>query len=121
MSGAPRSEADTRRQLPERLGGSSDPVPGLAAKRARPSADVVARVSVKDRDAAERDLAALIARVGGRQTERRRETDATIVEALVPQSRYAEFSQAVAAIGSWRVEAERPDLPSQVHVILRLQ
>jgi Spy/CpxP family protein refolding chaperone len=121
MSGAPRSEADARRQALERAGGSSHAVPGLAAKRARPSADVVARVSVKDRDAAERDLAQLIAQVGGRQTERRRESDATIVEALVPQARYAEFSQAVAAIGSWRVEAERPDLPSQVHVILRLQ
>jgi hypothetical protein len=81
----------------------------------------VARVSVRDRDAAERNLAALIVQVGGRQTGSRREDDVTIVEAMVPQSRYAEFSQAVGAIGSWRVEAERPDLPSQVHVILRLE
>jgi hypothetical protein len=53
----------------------------------------------------------------------RRSADAraTVVEALIPQSRYAEFSQSLAAIGPWRVEAERPDLPSQVHVILRLQ
>ncbi|HEU4439788.1 MAG TPA: hypothetical protein VFT36_11095 [Methylomirabilota bacterium] len=82
---------------------------------------MVARVAVKDRDAAERDLAQLIAQVGGRQTERRREVDATVVEAVVPQSRYAEFSQALTAIGPWRIEAERPDLPSQVHVILRLE
>jgi hypothetical protein len=59
--------------------------------------------------------------VDGRQTPRRREDDATVVEALIPQSRYAEFSQALAAIGPLRVEAERPDLPSQVHVILRLE
>jgi hypothetical protein len=118
------AKADSRRQALERVGAASrvaPAVPGVAAKRAQPSADVVARVSVRDRDAAERDLAALIAQVGGRQTERRREDDATIVEAMVPQSRYAEFSRAVGAIGSWRVEAERPDLPSQVHVILRLE
>jgi hypothetical protein len=124
VTGAPRSESDARRQALNPAGGSgrmAPAVPGVAAKRAQPSADVVARVSVTDRDAAERDLARLIAQVDGRQTQRRREDDATIVEALIPQSRYAEFSQSLAAIGPWRVEAERPDLPSQVHVILRLQ
>ena len=95
--------------------------PRLAAKRAAPSADAVTGIAVRDRDAAERDLAELIARVGGRETGRRREEDATIVEAVVPQSRYAEFTQSLTRIGAWRVEAERPDLPAQVHVILRLQ
>jgi len=95
--------------------------PRLAAKRAAPSADAVTGVAVRDRDAAERDLAELIARVGGRETGRRREEEATIVEAVVPQPRYAEFTQSLARIGAWRVEAERPDLPAQVHVILRLQ
>ncbi len=95
--------------------------PRLAAKRAAPSADAVTGIAVRDRDAAERDLAELIARVGGRETGRRREQDATIVEAVVPQPRYAEFTQSLARIGAWRVEAERPDLPAQVHVILRLQ
>lgn len=124
-TGVPRSETDARRQPLERAGGSSrltPAAPGVAAKRAQPpSADVVARVAVKDRDAAEGDLTRLIAQVDGRQTERRREDDATVVEALIPQSRYAEFSRALSAIGPWRVEAERPDLPSQVHVILRLE
>ena len=95
--------------------------PRLAAKRAAPSADAVTGIAVRDRDAAERDLAELIARVGGRETGRRREEEATIVEAVVPQPRYAEFTQSLARIGAWRVEAERPDLPAQVHVILRLQ
>jgi hypothetical protein len=94
--------------------------PRLAAKRA-PSADAVTGIAVRDRDAAERDLAELIARVGGRETGRRREEDATIVEAVVPQPRYAEFTQSLARLGAWRVEAERSDLPAQVHVILRLQ
>lgn len=94
--------------------------PRLAAKRAAPSADVVAGIAVRDRDAAERDLAELIARVGGRETGRRREEEATLVEAVIPQARYAEFTQSLARLGAWRVDAERPDLPAQVHVILRL-
>jgi putative zinc finger protein len=95
--------------------------PRLAAKRAGSSADAVAGIAVRDRDAAERDLTELIARVGGRETGRRREEEATVVEAIVPQARYAEFTQSLGRLGSWRVEAERPDLPAQVHVILRLQ
>lgn len=94
--------------------------PRLAAKRAAPS-DAVAGIAARDRDAAERDLTELIARVGGRETGRRREEEATVVEAVVPQARYAEFTQGLARLGTWRLEAERPDLPSQVHVILRLQ
>jgi hypothetical protein len=106
------SSADAARGAPA--------APRAAAKRAKPS-DVVAGIAVRDRDAAERDLTELIARVGGRETGRRREEEASVVEAVVPQARYAEFTQALARLGAWRVEAERPDLPAQVHVILRLQ
>jgi hypothetical protein len=97
------------------------PPAALGAKRAAPAADVVARVAVKDRDAAERDLAELIARVGGSVAERRSEAETTVVEVLIPQPRYAEFTDHVARIGAWRLEAERPDLPAQIRVILRLQ
>lgn len=106
------SSADAARGAPA--------APRLAAKRAAPS-DAVAGIAARDRDAAERDLTELIARVGGRETGRRREEEATVVEAVVPQARYAEFTQGLARLGAWRLEAERPDLPSQVHVILRLQ
>ena len=106
------SSADAARGAPA--------APGLAAKRAAPR-DVVAGIAVRDRDAAERDLTELIARVGGRETGRRREEEATVVEAVVPQARYAEFTQGLARLGAWRMEAERPDLPAQVHVILRRQ
>jgi hypothetical protein len=120
-SGA-RMEAASRKELLER---PPDPVraapaPKLAAQRAQPSADVVARVAVKDRDAAERELAQLIARVGGSEAQRRRADAATTVEALIPQARYAEFAQGLTQIGTWQVESERPDLPTQVRVILRL-
>jgi hypothetical protein len=110
---SPRASGDSARGAPSS--------PGLAAKRVLPPADVVARVAVKDRDAAERELTALIARVGGSVTQPRREAEATVVEAVIPQPRYAEFSIGVARIGAWQVEVERPDLPAQIHVILRLQ
>ena len=121
-----RSEAESRQRVlaPSATGDSARAAPSaskLAAKRVLPSADVVARVGVRDRDAAERELTALIARLGGSVTQRRREDEATVVEAVIPQPRYAEFSDHVARIGAWQVEAERPDLPAQIHVILRLQ
>jgi hypothetical protein len=119
---AARPEAERRQSL-ERSpdSGRAAPAPRMAAKRAPGSADGVTRVAVADRDAAERELAALIARVGGRVAERRGEDAAIVVEAVVPQPRYAEFSEGLGRIGSWQVEAERPDLPAQVRVILRLQ
>lgn len=132
VAGAARPEAESRQRVlaPTTSGDSSRSAPSapsspsssrLAAKRVLPPADVVARVAVKDRDAAERDLTTLIARLGGSVTQRRREEETTVVEAVIPQPRYAEFSASLARIGSWQVEAERPDLPAQVHVILRLQ
>jgi hypothetical protein len=123
VAGAARPEAERQKAL-QPSADSARAAPSsarLAAKRAVPPADVVARVAVKDRDAAELELAALIARVGGSVTERRHEDEATVVEAVIPQPRYAEFSASLARIGPWRVEAERPDLPAQVRVILRLQ
>jgi hypothetical protein len=132
VAGAARPEAESRQRVlaPTTSGDSSRSAPSapsspsssrLAAKRVLPPADVVARVAVKDRDAAERDLTTLIARLGGSVTQRRREEETTVVEAVIPQPRYAEFSASLARIGSWQVEAERPDLPAQVHVLLRLQ
>ena len=126
MAGVARPEAETRQRVltPSATGDSARGAGSsqrLAAKRVLPSADIVARVAVKDRDAAERELSALVARLGGSITQRRREDEATVVEAVIPQPRYAEFSDAVGRIGSWQLEAERADLPAQVHVILRLQ
>jgi Putative zinc-finger len=124
VAGAARPEAESRQRVLQPSVDSTRAAPSssrLAAKGAVPPADVVARLAVKDRDAAELELAALIARLGGSVTQRRREDEATVVEAVIPQPRYAEFSASLARIGSWRVEAERPDLPARIHVILRLQ
>ncbi|HXA97851.1 MAG TPA: zf-HC2 domain-containing protein [Candidatus Dormibacteraeota bacterium] len=113
VGGRARLETGSLRQSPEAA--------RLSAAKQAPSADVIARAAVKDRDAAERELAELITRVGGTETQRRRDDALTVVEALIPEPRYAEFAQGLAQIGSWRVEAERADLPARVHVILHLQ
>jgi hypothetical protein len=126
VAGAARQEAESRPRVPapRAAGDSARAAPSaaaLAAKRVLSPADVVARVAVRDRDAAEGELTALVARLGGTVTQRRREDEATVVEAMIPQPRYAEFSDGVARIGSWQLEAQRQDLPAQIHVILRLQ
>jgi hypothetical protein len=125
--GAAQAEAERRQAGLERSqdaarSAPSSPAPRVAAPpRVLGPADVIARVAVQDRDAAERELAILIARVGGTVVQRRSEEALTVVEAVIPQPRYAEFSEAVGRIGSWQVEAERPDLPALIRVVLRLQ
>ncbi|HKW95183.1 MAG TPA: hypothetical protein VJX92_25085, partial [Methylomirabilota bacterium] len=118
-SGGVSSEVETREKAASSAKAAASAA-RLAAKRVLPSADVVARVAVRDRDEAERGLTELITRVGGTETQRRRDDDATLVEALIPQARYAEFSQGLAQIGTWQIEAERPDLPAQIRILLRL-
>jgi len=125
--GAAQAEAERRQAGLERSQDAARSAPSSPAPRAAATprvlgpADVIARVAVQDRDAAERELAALIARVGGTVVQRRSEEALTVVEAVIPQPRYAEFSEAVGRIGSWQVEAERPDLPALIRVVLRLQ
>jgi Putative zinc-finger len=119
VSSTARSESETREKDASSAKAAASAA-RLAAKRVLPSADVVARVAVRDRDEAERDLSELITRTGGTETQRRRDDDATLVEALIPQARYAEFSRGLAQIGTWQIEAERPDLPAQIRILLRL-
>ena len=44
----------------------------------------------------------------------------TAVEVLVPQSRYSEFAEGLARIGSWRLEAAHFPLPDAVHMTIRV-
>jgi len=88
--------------------------------RVLPSADVVGRLAVKDREAAERTLGEVLARSGGVVISRREEAGATVVEVAVPKTAYPEFSQELARIGTWRPEGEPSELPPNVRVTLRL-
>ena len=119
----PPLEADNRQKAQQPVAGASRAAPSvskLATDLAQPSADVVARATVKDREAAERDLSDLVARVGGTEMKRRRDGEAIIVEALIPLTGYTDFVQGLASLGPWQIEAKRPDLPAQIRVFLRL-
>lgn len=104
------------------------PTPNLAPAKFPPQAepmdsgpvsptDVIGLLQVRDRDAAWRDLVALLVRTGG--TELGSHRDFTLL-ALVPQVRYGEFAEGLIQIGAWRLEAGRSPLPDQVSVTIRL-
>lgn len=88
--------------------------------RVLPSADVMGRLAVKDRDTAERALGELLARAGGVVLSRREDAGATVVEVALPKTAYSEFSQGLARIGAWRPEGQPSELPPNVRVTLRL-
>jgi putative zinc finger protein len=94
--------------------------PSSSAVRVLPSADVVGRLTVKDRVAAERALRVLLARAGGVVISRRDDARTTLVEVAVPKASYPEFSQGLARLGAWHAEGEPSELPPDVRVTLRL-
>ena len=73
-----------------------------SAMRMAPSVQVVGRLTVKDRPAADRELAELLSRVGGAETARRTEAGGDTVDLVIPRAAYPAFAQGLARIGSWR-------------------
>jgi hypothetical protein len=103
---------------PVREVGSSPPA--LLAELPGAATHVVGRLSAKNPRAAQRDFIALLANVGGTELGRSQRVSFTAVEVLVPQSRYNEFADGLARIGSWRLEAARFPLPDAVHMTIRV-
>ena len=81
---------------------------------------VVGQLSAKNPRAAQRDFITLLADVGGTELGRSHQVMFTAVEVVVPQSRYNEFADGLARIGSWRLEAARYPLPDAVHMTIRV-
>ena len=132
MSRAPSSIDDRRQSQPRAAARSSARVPASGAARGEslpPVPDrqpavsvphVVGRLSAKDRSAAERDFTALLAGVGGTELGRSHRERFTAVQVVVPRSRYDDFAQGLARIGSWRPEAAFSPLPDAVHMTIRV-
>ncbi len=116
---AQEGRADSQSDEPVRSPARAAP-PSASAARVLPSADVVGRLTVKDRFAAERALGALLARSGGVVVSRRDDAGSTLVEVAVPRTAYPEFSQGLARLGAWHPEGEPSELPPDVRVTLRL-
>src|SRR6202022_1812846 len=68
---------------------------------------VVGQLSAKNPRTVQRDFIALLADVGGTELGRSHRVRFTAVEVRVPRSRYDEFADGLARIGSWRLEAAR--------------
>jgi hypothetical protein len=112
---------------------SSSPVPISEAVRGvsfRPSPArgagvsafrVIGQLATTDRKAAEPHFTALLARVSGTELGRRHRPTFTTVEVIVPRSRYEDFVQGLARIGSWRLDAARFPLPDAVPMTIRLR
>jgi hypothetical protein len=94
--------------------------PTLLAEPPVSATHVVGRLSAKNPRAAQRDFIALLADVGGTELGRSQRVRFTAVEVIVPQSRYHEFADGLARIGSWRLEAARFPLPDAVHMTIRV-
>jgi putative zinc finger protein len=90
------------------------------AKREAPAPHVIARLSAPDRDAAERALAALAARLGGAVTGRRLEGDTPVVELIIPRERYEDFAREAARFGVFRIESEAPAPADILRIAIRL-
>jgi hypothetical protein len=129
VKAAPGQSAETARKgslpaahptIPAKANSVGAQVAAGASARVRGTVDVVGRLQVKNRSEAERDLAALLSRAGGKSVSRQRGPSVTVVEAAVPHASYGKFSQGLVRLGSWRLEAERSPLPDLVHVSVRL-
>jgi Putative zinc-finger len=111
----PRAEVRAkRRDTAEGQSGAIAPAPpAMAAKRQSTVSSVLGRLNVKSRPAAEQGLADLLARLGGNETGRRQEMGATVVEVLVPETRYADFLSGLATLGAFTPENQPVALPTE--------
>jgi hypothetical protein len=77
-------------------------------------------LTVKDRQQAERALSDLISRTGGRETARRQEGRATVVDLVVPQGGYAAFVRDLGSLGSFKIDGEPTEVPPLVRLSIRI-
>ncbi len=112
---AAKTEAAARRDAADR---PAPAAPSLLLSRsvARPS-DVEARLSVADRAAATREIAALVSRLGGTLVPPGEEGPLQI---RLSREAYAALARELARLGSFRIERQPAELPASVLVTLRL-
>ena len=115
---APLAPPDVSTSEPVREAASSPPT--VLSEPPVSAAHVVGQLSAKNPRAAQRDFVALLADVGGTELGRSHRVSFTAVDVVVPQSRYNEFADGLARIGSWRLEAARFPLPDAVHMTIRV-
>lgn len=95
--------------------------PPVASARQQLAPPVVSGVlTVKDRQQAERALADLISRTGARETGRRQEGGAIVVDVLVPQAGYEAFTRELGGLGAFRIEGQGVEAPALILMSIRI-
>jgi len=91
---------------------------GLASRREARAfpADVEARLAVRDRAAAERDLAALVTRLGGVVTS----SSPEVIEVVVSRAAWEELARELSRLGALHVDLRPAELPATVRLSVRL-
>jgi hypothetical protein len=133
----PREESAPKRDAEERVLGIRRTLPGArppdvksapgdfptvakTAPFAPPRADIAGRLAVGNRDAAERALTQLLARVGGRELGRRAAPGGAVVDLALPRAAFPDFVRGLEAIGRWQPGEVPAELPSEVRVEVRI-
>ena len=92
---------------------------GLAAPL--PPSQVAGRLAAPDREQAERELVALVARHNGTTLWRRGDGRVTLIDIEVPRSKYPQFIVELGRIGRWTVERDTRELPETVRLQIQLE
>jgi hypothetical protein len=113
---APQAQAEGRTQ---RLGEAAPSAPVQARVLVAP--DASGRLAVDDREAAERALTELRARLGVAEAFRRDAGDGgVIIEMVVPRQVYADFARGLIAIGRWTPDRDPAAPPEQIRLQILL-
>lgn len=112
----PQNAVQTRRVPRGRAAKAETPVEPVGPAAAS-GTDVTIQLSVPDRRAAERDVRALLARLGGTNLSRKA---ASMMILTVPRSSYGALTRGLAQIGAWQIDSDPGSLPDPVHVAVRL-
>jgi len=127
QSAAPRAldsregSADRAEKDKKSAPSSAPAAPSVMSANRQAAAPMVSGVlTVKDRSQAERALADVITRTGARETGRRQEGNATIVEVVVPQAGYADFTRELGELGSVRLEGQPEAAAALVRLSVRI-
>jgi hypothetical protein len=116
-----RDTIDSGRRESAAKSAAAPPAAAPLAARARPPApDVSTWLTVADRAAALTALAETVTRFGGRETARRAEGRADIVEVTIPRDVYDAFIREVSRLGGFAAERQTAELPASVRVSLSI-
>ena len=113
VSAPAESRAKSRDSAEGQSGAIAPAPPAMASKRQSVMPSALGRLNVRNRAAADRDLADLLARLGASETGRRQELGATVVEVLVPEARYADFVAGLSTLGAFTPEGQPVALPTE--------